>query len=125
MSEIISREKVTNLSEAIIFGIQEKKGKDICVLDLRHLENPSCDYFIICSGDSSTHVKAIAESVSEETRKLLNDKPWHIEGLENSEWILLDYVNIVVHVFLPHVRDFYNIEELWADAKIKVYQNIE
>lgn len=102
----------------IIKGIEEVKGNDIDILDLREIENTVCDYFIICNGTSNTQVNAIVNSVQKTVSKSLQDKPWHIEGSENAEWVLMDYVNVVVHVFQKHIREFYDIESLWGDAKI-------
>lgn len=102
----------------IIKGIEEVKGNDIDILDLRDIENTVCDYFIICSGTSNTQVNAIVNSIQKTVSKSLKDKPWHIEGSENAEWVLMDYVNVVVHVFQKHIREFYDIESLWGDAKI-------
>lgn len=107
-----------DLIAVIIKGIDDVKGENIQLLDLRGIENTVCDYFIICSGNSNTQVNAISGSVQKVVSKELKDKPWHIEGQANSEWVLMDYVNIVVHVFQKHVRDFYDIESLWGDAKI-------
>jgi len=107
-----------DLITVIIKGIDDVKGENIQLLDLREVENAVCDYFIICSGNSNTQVNAISGSVQKVVSKELKDKPWHIEGQVNSEWILMDYVNVVVHVFQKHVRDYYDIESLWGDAKI-------
>ena len=107
-----------DLISVIIKGIDDVKGDDIQLLDLRELENTVCDYFIICSGNSNTQVNAITGSIQKLVSKELKDKPWHIEGQNNSEWILMDYVNVVVHVFQKQIRDFYDIESLWGDAKI-------
>lgn len=107
-----------DLIALIIKGIDDVKGEDIQLLDLREIENTVCDYFIVCSGNSNTQVNAIAGAVQKLVSKELKDKPWHIEGQVNSEWVLMDYVNVVVHVFQKHVRDFYDIESLWGDAKI-------
>jgi ribosome-associated protein len=106
------------LISLVIKGIDDVKGENIQLLDLRDIENTVCDYFIICSGNSNTQVNAISGSVQKVVSKEIKDKPWHIEGQGNSEWILMDYVNVVVHVFQKHVRDFYDIESLWGDAKI-------
>ena len=106
------------LISVIIKGIDDVKGDDIQLLDLREIENTVCDYFIICSGTSNTQVNAITGSIQKLVSKELKDKPWHIEGQNNSEWILMDYVNVVVHVFQKHIREFYDIESLWGDAKI-------
>ncbi len=107
-----------NLISTIIKGIDDVKGQDILLLDLRDLDNTVCEYFIICSGNSNTQVSAISGAVQKLVSKELKDKPWHIEGQINSEWVLMDYVNVVVHVFQKHVREFYDIESLWGDAKI-------
>ena len=106
------------LITTILQGIEEVKGKDIDILDLRELENTVCDYFIICNGTSNTQVSAIVNSIQKVVSKDTKEKPWHIEGLDNSEWVLIDYVNVVVHVFQKHIREFYDIESLWGDAKI-------
>jgi ribosome-associated protein len=107
----------------IIKGIEEVKGNDIDILDLRLLENTVCDYFVICNGNSNTQVNAIVSSVQKTVSKELKDKPWHVEGAENADWVLMDYVHIVVHVFQKHIREYYNIESLWGDAKITSIEN--
>lgn len=101
----------------IIKGIEEVKGQNIEILDLRELENTVCDYFIICDGTSNTQVNAIVNSIQKIVSKSLKEKAWHIEGSENAEWVLMDYVHIVVHVFQKQIREFYDIEGLWGDAK--------
>ncbi|WP_396174983.1 ribosome silencing factor [Flavobacterium sp.] len=107
----------------IIRGIEEVKGNDIEILDLREIENTVCDYFVICNGNSNTQVNAIVNSVQKTVSKELKDKPWHVEGNDNGEWVLMDYVDIVVHVFQKQIREFYNIEGLWGDAKITIIEN--
>ena len=109
---------IDKLIEKIVIGISEVKGQDIEMIDLRKIENRICDFYIICSGNSNTHVSAILESVKRKVSKTLKEKPSHTEGEENAEWILLDYINVVVHIFQKPVRDFYRIEELWGDCKI-------
>ena len=111
---------VNNLIEKIFDGISDVKGQNIEMIDLRKIENRICDYYIICSGSSNTHVSAILESVKKKISKSLKEKPSHIEGEENAEWILLDYINVVVHIFQEQVREFYKIEELWGDCKINM-----
>ncbi len=111
-----------DLLALIIKGVEEVKGADINILDLRELENTVCDYFVVCNGNSNTQVVAIANSIQKIVSKDLKEKPWHVEGVENAEWVLMDYVNIVVHVFQKHIREFYNIESLWGDAKITTIQ---
>jgi ribosome-associated protein len=120
----MTKKKVNSdlLITEIIKGIEDVKGENISIIDLREIENTVCDYFILCDGTSNTQVSAIASSIQKNVSKSLKDKPWHVEGESNAEWILLDYVNIVVHVFQKHVRQFYNLEELWGDGKIS---NIE
>ena len=108
---------INDLIEKIVKGISDVKGQDIEMIDLRKIENRICDFYIICSGSSNTHVSAILDSVKKKVSKTLKEKPSHTEGEENAEWILLDYINVVVHIFQKHVRDFYRIEELWGDCK--------
>lgn len=107
----------------ILHGIEEVKGVDINLLDLREIENTVCDYFIICNGTSNTHVNAIVSSIQKTVSKAIKDKPWHIEGSQNGEWVLMDYVNVVVHVFQKHIREFYDIEGLWGDAKVTMVES--
>lgn len=101
----------------IIRGIEEVKGQEIEILDLREIENTVCDYFIICNGTSNTQVNAIVNSIQKSVSKELREKPWHVEGMDNAEWVLIDYVHVVVHVFQKHIREFYDIEGLWGDAQ--------
>lgn len=111
------------LITAIIEGIEEKKGKDIVQLDMRNLKNSVTDFFIICHGDSSRQADAIADTVEEFARKKTDQKPLHKEGSQHANWILLDYSDVIVHIFNKEYRDFYNIEGLWADADRKDYNN--
>ena len=114
----MKKEKGTDqLITQIIKGIEEVKGQDIEILDLRDIENTVCDYFIICNGNSNTQVNAIVNSIQKTVSKAIQEKPWHVEGSNNAEWVLLDYVHVVVHVFQKQIREFYNIEGLWGDAK--------
>lgn len=113
----------TYLSEIAVHGIQEKKGNDIVRLDLRDLNSSVSDYFIICSANSATQVKAIADSVEEEIYKNTQTSPWRKEGQDSAEWIILDYFDIVVHIFKTEKRDFYGIEDLWGDAQATSYQS--
>jgi len=108
-----------NLIDSIIFGIQEKKGVDIDVMNFKSIPNSVSDYFIICHGATKNQVEAIAESVEIEVKKKTGFNPWHKEGKENAEWILLDYVDVVAHIFLDSARIFYHLENLWGDAEIK------
>lgn len=121
----MAKKNVSNddLLANIIKGIEEVKGNDIDILDLREIDNTVCDYFVICNGNSNTQVNAIVSSIQKIVSKELKDKPWHVEGTENGEWVLMDYVNIVVHVFQKHIREYYNIESLWGDARITSIAN--
>lgn len=98
----------------ILEGIQKVKGQDITILDLRSIENAVCSHFVICTGNSNTQVNAIAGAIQRSTAQ----KPWHVEGEQNAQWILMDYVDVVVHVFQKHTREYYDIEGLWGDAKV-------
>jgi len=111
------------ISELAIYGIQEKKGNDIVRLDLRNIFSSVSDYFVICHAESTTQVKAIANSVEEEIFKATQQEPWRKEGLEYGEWILLDYVDVVVHIFRTDKREYYGVEDLWGDAEIKYYKS--
>ena len=113
----------TYISELAIHGIQEKKGNDIVRLDLRNIHSSVSDYFVICHADSATQVKAIANSIEDEIYKAIQQDPWRKEGIEFGEWILLDYVNVVIHIFRTDKREFYGVEELWGDAEVKSYKS--
>ena len=110
------------LISTILSGIEDVKGNEISILDLREIENTVCDYFIVCEGTSNTQVNAIVNAVQRKVSKELKDKPWHIEGQDNAEWVLMDYVNVVVHVFQKHIREYYDIESLWGDAKTTIIE---
>lgn len=111
------------LADVVIKGIQKKKGNDIVSLNLSKLPNAVSNFFIVCHGNSKTQVEAIAESVEEEAKKTLQMNPWQKEGKENAEWILIDFADVVVHIFQEETRMFYKLEDLWADAKIKKYKS--
>jgi ribosome-associated protein len=113
------------LCDTIVEGMQENKAKDIVVLDLREIPNSVTDFFVICSGESTTQVDGINNAVVRLTRKDIQERPWHVEGKTNSEWILLDYVNVVAHIFYKDVRSFYDLEDLWADAKRTDIPNLD
>jgi len=117
------KQESTYLSELAIHGIQEKKGNEIVRLDLRNIHSSVSDYFVICHAESGTQVKAIANSVEEEIYKAIKQEPYRKEGFEHAEWILLDYVDVVVHIFKTDKRQFYGIEELWGDAEVKLFQS--
>lgn len=106
------------IRDFIVRGMQEKKGQDIVVMDLRRVKNAICDYFVLCSGTSDTQIDSISTSIEEEVYKASKQDPWHREGKTNREWILLDYVDVVAHVFKKERRSFYDLEQLWGDAEI-------
>ena len=108
------------LLETIINGMQEVKGKDISVLNLKEIETAVCKYFVICSGTSNTHVSSISDNIRKFVSKEIKEKPWGTEGKDTSEWVLMDYSDIVVHVFQTQIRELYNLEDLWGDAKIRM-----
>ncbi len=106
------------LVDKIVEGIQEKKGKNITIIDLSALEGLVYNYFVIAEGDSTTQVSAIADSVKDYVRKEINEKPFASDGFQNSQWIVFDYGEVLVHIFLRETRKFYQLESLWSDAKI-------
>lgn len=108
----------TSLCRLVVNGMLEKKGSNVTVLDLRKVNNAVADYFVICSGGSDTQIGAIADSVEDEVRKELELRPWKNEGKQNKEWILIDYVDVVVHIFSKDKRGFFALEKLWGDAVI-------
>jgi ribosome-associated protein len=105
------------LSKLIVKGMEEKKASDIVVMDLRKVKNSFTDFFVICSGNSDTQIEAISDSIEEVTLRL-KEKPFRSEGKNNKQWILIDYINVVAHVFLKDKREFYGLEDLWGDAKV-------
>lgn len=115
--------QTTSLLDAIVDGMQEKKAKNIMILDLTEIENRVTDYFVISDADSNVHVNSIADSVEEVVEKNTKERAYHTEGRQNGEWILIDYINVVAHVFLREMREHYNIEGLWGDAKITLVNN--
>ncbi|MDO4826397.1 MAG: ribosome silencing factor [Bacteroidia bacterium] len=113
---------ITHDLRVIADAIQEKKGQNVISLDLRPLGSAIADLFVIANGDSTTNVAAIADNIIKKTREELGRKPLRTQGLENNFWIILDYGNIVIHVFLTEYREFYRLEDLWADAPKKVWK---
>jgi ribosome-associated protein len=113
-----TKAQTDNLLDAIVEGMKNKKAKNITVINISALEHRVADYFVICDADSNTHVNAISNEIEETVVKATKEKPFRSEGQQNSEWILIDYVNIVAHVFLRETREYYNIEGLWADGEI-------
>lgn len=123
MSKKKNEELSRRLAEVIVLGMQEKKASDIVKLDMRDINVTLSDYFVICHADSAVQVNAIAKSVEEEVYKAFGEDVWHKEGHGNGEWILLDYVDVVVHIFKGEKRSHYRIEDLWGDAKQESYQS--
>ncbi len=111
------------LSDVIVKGMQEKKAADIIVMDLRKIKNAVADFFVICSGNSDKQLDAISDSIDAEVSKTLKENPWHTEGKNNKEWLLLDYIDVVAHVFRKDRREFYALERLWGDAEITEIEN--
>ena len=117
-NKISNGEGSFGLAEAVIKGLQDIKGKKIVWLNLSHIENAVADHFIICEAESTIQVNALGRSVEEIVKQDVGEKPWHSEGKQNAQWILIDYVSVVVHIFQTEVREFYNLEALWADAEV-------
>jgi len=109
----------TNKLELILEALKEKKAKEIVSIDLEKVENAICDYFVICHGDSTTQVDALQDAVHKKLKEKMKTGAHHIEGTDNSLWVLMDYSDIVVHIFLNENRTFYNLEELWADGELE------
>ena len=113
------------LLKEITEAIQEKKGKNIVIADLTKLGNTICDYFVICNGTSPTQVSAITDSVEELVRKSIGYRPIAIDGLRNAQWVAMDYGEVLVHIFMPETREFYDIDHLWADAKLEFIPDLD
>ena len=111
--------------EQIIEGIQDKKGKEIVIVDMLKLGNSICDYFVICQGNSPTQVSAITDSIDDTVRVNCGRKPYAVDGLRNAQWVAMDYGDILVHIFLPDTRKFYDIEHLWADATVTTIPDLD
>jgi ribosome-associated protein len=120
MNKSIKETETEHLINAIVEGIQRKKGLELIKIDLTKINNTECKYFIICHGNSNTQVDAIAHSVEDTVEELIKEKVWHTDGYRNSLWILLDYADIMVHIFQKEARKFYDLENLWADAHIEL-----
>lgn len=118
-----SKDQSPDLSQLIVNGMLDKKAVDITIINLKSIKNAVADYFIICSGNSDTQVDAIADSIESEVYKKTSQNPWHKEGNENKEWILLDYIDVVAHVFTKERREFYDLEDLWGDGTITNLKN--
>ena len=119
------KEKEHELVQAVVEGLQEKKGRDIVVADLTNIPDAICQYFVICSGGSPQQVGALAHSVGDICREKVAAKPIAVSGLSNAAWVAMDYADVIVHIFLPELRSFYDIEHLWADADLKSIPNLD
>lgn len=117
MTKQIEQLPTSAVIDAMVDAVQDRKGTGITIIDLSHIEGSTAPEFLICEGRSTSQVSAIADSIREKVRENLGIKPFNYDGYRNSEWIVLDYGNIMVHVFLPDVRRHYNLEELWGDGK--------
>ncbi|BEH00461.1 ribosome silencing factor [Bacteroides sedimenti] len=113
------------LVQKIVEGIQEKKGYKIVVADLSGIREAICKYFVICQGNSPSHISTIADETREYVRKNTGIKPTAVDGLRNAEWVAMDYSDVIVHIFLPDVREYYNLEHLWADAKLTTIPDLD
>ncbi|MFT6335484.1 MAG: ribosome-associated protein [Saprospiraceae bacterium] len=123
-SEVIDTPTVEEINDLIIDAIQDIKGLNIVKIDLNKIEDSPANYFIICEGESTVQVGAIASNVNRRLRKEIGVKCYHLEGMKESKWVLLDYFDTIVHVFYPETRQFYDIEDLWSDGKFTEYQNL-
>ena len=113
------------LIETIVQGIQDKKGKDIVSLDLTGFDGAICSHFVVCNADSTAQVAAIADGIEEKVYETLKESPWRVEGKQTGLWVALDYVDVIVHIFQSDLRDYYRLEELWADAPMIKYESEE
>ena len=121
MNSMISNEQIV---EKIVEGIQERKGKNIVVVNLTKLHEAPCSYFVICEGDSNVHVNAVGNSIKDWVRDEIDTRPYATDGFENCEWIAMDYGQIIVHVFQRETRQFYDIEHLWSDAQLTKIKDV-
>ena len=114
--------KSSKIIKTIIAAIQDKKGENIISLDLRKINEAVADFFIVCEAGNQPQIKAIAENVERTVKEKCEEDPWHHEGYNSLQWVLLDYVNVVVHVMLPDTRKFYKLEEMWSDAVMQEFE---
>ncbi len=118
-------DEAKRLIQQVTEGIQDKKGKNIVIADLTQIEDTICNYFIICQGNTPNQVSAIVDSIKEFTRKGVGAKPYAVDGLRNAQWVALDYADVLVHVFQPEQRRFYDLEHLWADARLTTIPDLD
>lgn len=122
MAKRKTADKTEQLVRSIVEGIREVKGQEIVSLDLRNLQSAAADFFVICHGNSTTQVEAIARSVEKETSRDMGEEPRFVEGLRNSKWVLMDYFNVLVHIFEKDARNYYELEDLWSDARLEKFE---
>lgn len=113
------------LIEVIAAAIQDKKGKGVVSLDLSGMDGAICSHFVVCNADSTTQVSAIADAVEEAVYLKLGENPWRVEGKQTGLWVAMDYIDVVVHIFQTDLRDYYRLEDLWADAPMVEYEDVE
>lgn len=118
-------EEVKKLVDSIVKGSQEKKAKNIVIVDMTELPGTICQYFIICEGNTPTQVSAISEEIIDYVKKHAKDRPITVDGLREARWVGIDYGTVIVHVFIPELREFYNIEHIWVDAKLEAIPNLD
>jgi ribosome-associated protein len=114
---------MSKLVDEIVAAVRDKKGYDVAVLDLSGVDGAVTDAFVVCSADSTAQVEAIAHNVEEHVRQAAGEKVWRVEGMQNGVWVVMDYVDAMVHIFLREMREFYKLEELWADAPLTKYDD--
>ena len=118
-------QETKDIVKEIVEAVQDRKGKRITIIDLSKVDGASTDTFVICEGRSTAQVSAIADFIREDVQKKTGRKPYNYDGYRNSQWIVIDYGEVMVHVFLPDVRVFYNIEDLWSDGKTKEIPDLD
>lgn len=123
MATTYSDDSSEALTRVIVEGMQEKKAEEITIMDLRNVKNSITDFFVICSGNSDTQVDALSDSVEGFVKKQIKENPWQREGLQNKQWVILDYVSVVAHIFLGEWREHYGLENLWGDAKVTTIED--
>lgn len=111
------------LANVISEVMLSKKANDVTIMNLQKIDNTICEYFVVCHGNSFSQIQTLRDTIIDEVRKAINEKPWHIEGSGSSEWLLIDYQNVIVHIFLEQARQYYRIEDLWADAEFTYKQD--
>ncbi len=116
----VNSDNAKKIVDAIVAGMQEKKAHNITIIDLKDISNPLADFFVICSGNSDKQVDAISDSVERFTFLNEKEEPWRTEGKTTNEWVILDYINVVAHIFTEKTRQFYGLEDLWGDGKIEL-----